>query len=76
MKSSTHKNASKPLNKKQQKHVVNEIGYDSLVLPGPPLTADQFREWILSRENGPTISLQEAKARWAKMKKRLLKLAK
>ena len=78
MKSLTkNKNASKTLKKKQQKHINDEVDFNSLALPGPPLTPEQFREAILSiDENGPSISLEEAKALWAKRKKELLKLVK
>ena len=77
MKSLTkNKNASKTLKKKQQKHINGEVDFNSLALPGPPLTPEQFREAILNAENGPSMSLEEFKARWANMEREILKLEK
>jgi hypothetical protein len=75
----TNNNALKVLQKLQEKHFINivaQIDIDSPVFPGEPLTSKQFKELILSRENGPSMSLKEAEARWAKKKKQLLKSAK
>ncbi len=41
-------------------------------LYGPRLTQSQFRKWILAAEQTPTISLEDAKALWAKKRKELL----
>lgn len=76
MKSTIKKNAAKVLKKKQPKQLNNEVDFDSLALPGPPLTDDQFRKMILSIENGPSMSLEEFKARWARMERKILKLVK
>jgi hypothetical protein len=49
---------------------------NSPALPGPPLSQEEFRDWILAAEKMPTISLQEAKAEWDIQKKKLQKLIK
>jgi hypothetical protein len=74
----TNNNALKVLQELQEKHFINivaQVDIDSPVFPGKPLTSEQFKQLILSRENGPSMSLNEAKARWAKKKKQLLKSA-
>ena len=35
-------------------------------LKGPRMTNEEFTDWIRDAENSPTISLEEAKQRWAK----------
>lgn len=75
----TNNNALKVLQDLQEKHFINIIArpdFNSLVFPGKPLTTDEFQELVQSRENGPSISSKEAKAKWAKKRKQLLKLAK
>jgi hypothetical protein len=72
----TNNNALKVLQELQEKHFINivaQIDIDSPVFPGKPLTSEQFKELILSRENGPGMSLKEANDRWAKKKNQLLK---
>jgi hypothetical protein len=44
------------------------------VSPGAPLTAHQFKELILNRENGPGITLKKAKAKWAEKRNQLMQL--
>lgn len=75
----TNDNALKVLQDLQEKHFINIIAkptFDSLVFPGKPLTTVEFRDWIKSRENGPSMSLKDAKAKWDKKKNQLAKLAK
>ena len=74
MRSTVNKNVVKAPKKKRRGQDIYKIDPNSLALPGPPLTPEQFREMILSRENGPTISLEELEAQWARRKKKLLKL--
>lgn len=74
----TNNNALKVLQDLQEKHFINiRIGQDlnSPVFPGEPLTQEQFKEFISGRENGSSMSLKEAKSKWTKKKKQLLKLA-
>ncbi|MEO5996977.1 MAG: hypothetical protein ABIN89_09595 [Chitinophagaceae bacterium] len=63
----------------QEKHFNNIIAkpaFNSLVLPGKPLCTEEFKDWINSRENGPSMNLKDAKAKWSKKKNQLSKLAK
>jgi len=43
---------------------------------GKPLTTEEFRNFILSREDGSNMSLKEAKTKWVKKKKQLIRLVK
>lgn len=70
--------ALKVLQDLQEKHhikVIPKSNLDYLVFPGEPLTKEEFKNWIERRENGPSMSLKNAKAKWAKKKNQLLKLA-
>ena len=74
----TNDNALKVLHDLQERHFINILAnsdLNSLVLPGEPLTTEEFREFILSRENDASMSLKEANAKWAKKRKQLLKPA-
>lgn len=62
-----------------EKHFINIItkpDLNSTVFPGEPLTTEEFKELIINRESGSSMSLNEAKTKWAGKKKQLLKLAK
>jgi hypothetical protein len=48
--------------------------YDSPSLPGVPMSADKFKVWINNAEQEPTISLTEAKEKWASKRKHLKSL--
>jgi len=48
----------------------------SPALNGSPLTNQEFINWIEQAETTPTISLQEAKSRWANQREQLLHLIK
>ena len=75
----TDDNALKVLQDLQDKYFINIIAkpdFNSLVFPGKPLTRQEFKDWIESRENGPSRNLKDAKAKWAKKKSQLTKLAK
>jgi hypothetical protein len=74
----TDDNALKVLQNLQERHFINILAksdLNSLVFPGKPLTTEEFQELILNRENGSSISLKEANAKWAKKRKQLLKVA-
>lgn len=43
-------------------------------LPGKPISDEDFIKWIEYTESTPTVSLTEAKQRWADQKKKLRKL--
>ncbi len=72
----TNDDALKVLQDLQEKHLINIIsrpGLNSPVFPGEPLTTEEFKEFIIGRESGSGMSLHEAKIKWAKKKKQLLK---
>ena len=71
-------NALKVLQDLQEKHFISILSKPDVknpALPGNPMTEEEFKNLILSRENGPSISLKEAKAKWQKKRKQLLKAA-
>ena len=75
----TNNDALKVLQNLQEKHFIKiraTHDLNSHVLPGKPLTTEEFRNFILSREDGSNMSLKEAKTKWVKKKKQLLKFAK
>lgn len=75
----TNDDALKVLQDLQEKHFITIIAKPDLnspVFSREPLTTEEFKEFILSRESGSSMSLNEAKIKWAKKKKQLLKLAK
>ena len=75
----TNNNALKVLQNLQEKHFIRILSgpdFNSLIFPGEPLTSEEFKEFIASREDGPNMSLTEAKSKWARKKKQLLQLAK
>lgn len=45
----------------------------SSIFPGEPFSLEEFKNFIFERENGKSISLIQAKTKWAKKKKQLLK---
>ena len=72
----TNNDALKVLQNLQEKHFIKiraTHDLNSLVLPGEPLTTEEFRNFILNREHGSNMSLKEAKTKWVKKKKQLLK---
>ena len=75
----TNESALMVLQDLQEKHFINIIikpDFDSLVFPGKPLTTKEFKEWIEKRESAPSMTLKEAKAKWEKKEKKLLKITK
>jgi len=73
----TDNNSLKALQELEHKHlirIVKEPDLNSLSLPGEPISEDDFRKWVKYAENSPTVSLSEAKQRWATQKKKLQKL--
>jgi hypothetical protein len=55
--------------------VTNQDSNLSPAFPGNPLSYDEFKSWIAACEKTPTVSLKEAKAKWAKKKKKLLEFS-
>jgi hypothetical protein len=62
------------LEKKQFLRIVDKQEFTSPALPGRSLSLKEFRDWISEAENSPTISLKEAKVKWAGKRKQLQKL--
>ena len=53
--------------------IVKEPEINSYSLPGESISDEDFRRWVEFAENSPTVSLTEAKQRWADQKKKLQK---
>jgi hypothetical protein len=78
----TDKNSLKVLQDLEHMHLIRivkepdpiAIGLDSYALPGEPMNEQDFKKWVEYTENSPTVSLTEAKQRWASQKKKLQKL--
>lgn len=73
----TDNNSLKALQDLEHKNlirIVKEPDLNSYSLPGEPISVEDFRKWIEYAENSPTVSLTEAKQRWAAQKKKLQKL--
>ena len=63
------------LEKKQYIRIIQEADIDSPALPGAPLSIEAFKRWITAAERNETVDLKEAKSRWERKKKQLVKLA-
>lgn len=72
-------NALKTLRSLQDKHmisIIEDTEIDSPALPGAALSVSAFKNWIQAAEASPTVSLTDAKERWANKRKQLQKLTK
>lgn len=54
--------------------IVKEPDLNSYSLPGEPISEEDFKKWVEYTEDSPTVSITEAKQRWATQKKKLQKL--
>lgn len=73
----TGSNSLKALQDLEQKdliRIVKEPDLNSYSLPGDPVSDENFRKWMEYAENTPTVSLTEAKQRWANQKKKFQKI--
>ena len=73
----TDNNSLKALQELEHKRlirIVKEPDLNSYALPGEPISEEDFRKWVEYAEDSPTVSLDEAKQRWATQKKKLQKL--
>ncbi|MGF1584183.1 MAG: hypothetical protein ACFCUM_02600 [Bacteroidales bacterium] len=73
----TNNNSLKALQDLEQKQLIrilNEPDINSYALPGEPISEEDFKKWVEYAEDSPTVSLSEAKQRWATQKKKLQKL--
>lgn len=75
----TNQNALKALHILEEKkfiRIVDDSYLDSAVLPGVPMPLKAFKKWIADAEATATVSLKEAKQKWANKKNQLHKLPK
>ena len=73
----TDNNSLKALQDLEHKHlirIVKEPDLNSYALPGEPMSEQDFKKWIEYTEDSSTVSIIEAKQRWATQKKKLQKL--
>lgn len=59
------------LQEKKLVTVIDTPDLNSLVFPGEPVSEEEFKTWIALREEGESMSLAEAKAKWAEKEKQL-----
>jgi hypothetical protein len=75
----TNSSALKALHALEEKRyikIVKSPGLASPSLPGKEMDLPAFEAWISDAENAPSVSLKEAKSRWATKKKQLQKITK
>ncbi|MCK9452897.1 MAG: hypothetical protein M0Q90_14475 [Bacteroidales bacterium] len=66
--------ALQELEQKQLIRIVKEPDLNSYALAGEPISEEDFKKWVEYTEDSPTVSITEAKQRWATQKKKLQKL--
>jgi hypothetical protein len=72
-----NRNSLKALQELEHKHlirIVKEPDLNSYALPGEPISEEDFQRLVEYTEDSPTVSITEAKQRWATQKKKLQKL--
>ena len=70
----TNNNALKTLRDLEDKRfikIVKSPGFASPALPGKEIDLPAFEAWISDSENAPSVSLKEAKSKWAARKRQL-----
>ena len=73
----TNNNSLKALQDLEHKHlirIVKETNLNSYALPGEPISEEDFKKWVEYTEDSPSVSITEAKQRWATQKNKLQKL--
>ncbi len=65
--------ALEDLEEKDLIRIVKEPDRNLYTLPGEPMSDEDFRNWIEFAENTPSLTLNEAKKRWADKKQKLQK---
>jgi len=65
--------ALQELERKQLIRIIKESHLNSFALPGEAISEEDFKKWVEYAENSPSVSITEAKQRWAKQKKKLRK---
>lgn len=54
--------------------ILDSSAIEASLLPGDPLSLAEFRRWIKDTEKAPTVSLSQAKEKWASKRQKLEKL--
>jgi len=73
----TGNNSLKALHDLEHKHLIRIIkvpDLNSYALHGEVISEEDFKKWVEYAEDSPTVSITEAKQRWATQKKKLQKL--
>lgn len=74
----TNESALKTIQSLEQKQlikIVEDTNLDSPALAGAPLSLKAFKNWIHDAESTNTISLKEAKSKWAEKRKQLQQIS-
>jgi hypothetical protein len=66
--------AIKDLEHKRLIRIVKNPDFNFYALPGDEISEEDFKKWVEYAEESPTVSLTEARQRWAAQKKKLQKL--
>lgn len=66
--------ALRDLEQKRLIKIIDKTDLNSYTFPGEAINKEDFKKWVEYAENSPTVSLTEAKLRWAAQKKKLEKL--
>jgi len=70
----TDNNSLKALQDLEHKNlirIIKEPDLNSYALHGEPISKEDFKKWVEYAEDSPTVSIIEAKHRWATQKKKL-----
>lgn len=73
----TDNNSLKALQELEQRRlirIVKEPDINSYALPGAVINIEDFQKWVKYTQDSPTVSITEAKQRWAVQKNKLQKL--
>lgn len=73
----TDPNSLKVTQDLEQKRIIRIVNYpdlDSYALPGNAISEEDFKQWVEYAQESPSISITEARERWALQKKKLEKL--
>lgn len=55
--------------------IAGDADLSSPPLPGSPLSLKAFKTWVTKAEETTTVSLNQAKTKWASKRKQLLKIS-
>jgi len=66
--------ALQDLEQKQIIRIVKKTDLNTYAMPGKPMSEQDFKKWVEYTEDSPTVSITEAKQRWATQKEKLQRL--